>query len=318
MAKYVFLSLILFESFVHASNLCRGAEVANVVSAVQKVNRPEEPCGDCSVKGSSEWELAWSDEFTYSGRPDAKRWKHETGGWGWGNEEDQFYTKSEKNSYVKNGRLVIKAIQEKFENRSYTSAKLNSAESFVYGRFVVRAKMPRGRGTWGAAWLLADDKIYGEQLWPDNGEIDILEMVGHEGTLNHASTHTKDYNFQMQSQYTATTLVPNGDSEFHEYQVDWLPNRIDFFVDGKKYLTVAKEPNADWRKWPFDQKFHLNLNLAIGGFWGGQHGIDNSMIPATMEVDYVRIYRPPHEECMAPPPKVDVKKKNMNTNDVPK
>lgn len=253
---------------------------------------------NCTEKtNNGEWILVWSDEFDKAGAPDRTKWKFETGGGGWGNDEDEFYTNRRRNSRVENGHLIIEAHMEKQGSREFTSARLNSKKSWTYGRFEFRAKLPRGRGTWPAAWLLASQQTYGDQFWPDNGEIDVLEAIGHEQNVNHVSTHTKDYNFIIQTQNTAVREIPDADTKFHTYAVEWLPDSIQFYVGRKKYMTVKKQPGDDWKKWPFDHDFYIILNLAVGGHWGRANGIDENAFPARFEIDYVRVYQPSAEAC---------------------
>jgi licheninase len=238
---------------------------------------------------TSKWQLVWSDEFNGTGKPDPSKWLYETGDSGSANHEAQAYTDRIDNAYLENGHLVIKAVKEDFADKHYTSARLNSRQSWTYGRFEFRAKFPRGRGTWPAAWMLPDAQTYGDGYWPDNGEIDVLEAVGFDPNVNHFLTHTKDFNWMNNNQPTFLTSVPDADQAFHTYALEWSPDHLDFFIDQTKYMTVEKK--GDWRQWPFDQNFHLILNLAIGGSWGGMQGIDDQIFPATFEIDYVRVYK---------------------------
>jgi len=142
------------------------------------------------------WRVVWSDEFEYVGLPDPAKWGYDVGGHGWGNKELQFYTERRKeNARVENGRLIIEARRDAAENHRYTSARLVSKGKgdWTYGRFEVRAKLPSGRGTWPAIWMLPSLKSYGESDWPDNGEIDVMEHVGFDPDVIHASAHTRAY-----------------------------------------------------------------------------------------------------------------------------
>ncbi|HIL08654.1 MAG TPA: glycoside hydrolase family 16 protein, partial [Candidatus Latescibacteria bacterium] len=151
--------------------------------------------GAQSAAAQNDWSLVWADEFTGEGLPDSSNWRYEVGGGGWGNEEQQHYTAERlQNARVENGLLVIEAHREKFVSRNYTSARLASKLDWTYGRFEIRAKLPFGRGTWPALWMLPTHDTYGgEHYWPDNGEIDILEHVGHEPDVVHFSVHTRAY-----------------------------------------------------------------------------------------------------------------------------
>ncbi len=246
--------------------------------------------------GHGGWRLVWSDEFNYTGLPDSKKWDYDVGGHGWGNKELQFYTAGRReNARVENGRLVIEARKEAWEGREYTSARLVSRGKgdWAYGRFEVSAKLPSGRGTWPAIWMLPTGWTYGG--WPKSGEIDIMEHVGFDPDVVHASVHTSAYNHTINTQKTAQVKVPASRSDFNVYAVEWTPEEIRGYVNERHYFTFHNErftnPAADYRQWPFDKPFHLLLNLAVGGTWGGQQGLDPSIWPQRLEIDYVRVYQ---------------------------
>ena len=243
------------------------------------------------------WRLVWSDEFNYKGLPDAKKWDYDVGGHGWGNKELQFYTaRRNENARVEDGHLIIEARKESWEGRDYTSARLVSRNKgdWTYGRFVVRAKLPSGRGTWPAIWMLPTGWTYGS--WPNSGEIDIMEHVGFDPDVIHTSIHTRAYNHTINTQKTAQFKLPNSRSEFNVYAVEWTPEEIRGYVNDEQVFTFRNErltdPAADYRQWPFDKPFHLLLNLAVGGTWGGQQGVDLTIWPQRLEIDYVRVYQP--------------------------
>ena len=147
-----------------------------------------------------DWPLVWADEFDGEGLPDTSSWRYDVGGNGWGNQELQYYTARRlQNARVENGLLVIEAHREEFQSRDYTSARLVSRRDWTYGRFEIRAKLPSGRGTWPAIWMLATRDTYGEHYWPDNGEIDIMEMSGRAIRLYHAGAvlHTSPRNWTV-------------------------------------------------------------------------------------------------------------------------
>lgn len=248
------------------------------------------------AKPSPQWRLVWSDEFNYTGLPDPKKWDYDVGGEGWGNKELQFYTARRKeNARVEDGHLIIEARKESWEGREYTSLRLVSRNKgdWTYGRFEVRAKLPSGRGTWPAIWMLPTGWSYGG--WPSSGEIDIMEHVGFDADVVHTSVHTQSYNHKINTQKTERIKVPNSRSEFNVYAVEWTPEEIRGFVNDRHFFTFRNErltnPAADYRQWPFDKPFHLLLNLAVGGTWGGQDGVDPSIWPQRMEIDYVRVYQ---------------------------
>jgi beta-glucanase (GH16 family) len=242
-------------------------------------------------KNESNWYLAWSDEFDYEGLPDSTKWGYDIGGHGWGNNEQQFYTfKDTLNAKVENGFLKIIARKQNKENRQYTSARLltKGKADFKYGKIDIKAKLPGGKGVWPALWMLGDN--ISEAKWPLCGEVDIMEHVGHMPDSIFGSVHTKDYNHVMGTQNTKGIFIKNPYGEFHNYSIEWTPEKIEFFVDGKRYNYFINEKKGE-TKWPFDQKLFLILNVAIGGNWGGQFGVDDNICPATMEVDYVRVYQ---------------------------
>jgi len=239
------------------------------------------------------WEQVWGDEFEGQGLPNADKWYYETGGDGWGNQEKQYYTREDTdNARVEDGHLIIEARKESYEGNAYTSARINSEASWKYGRFEIRAKLPAGTGTWPALWMLADEDTYGDQYWPDNGEMDIMEHVGYDEGVIHGTIHTKAFNHIEGTDKGGTITVPDATSAFHDYAMEWTPNAIRVYVDGERYFTFQNREQYGWEEWPFDQKFHLLMNIAVGGTWGGAEGIDDSAFPTRMVIDYVRVYKP--------------------------
>jgi beta-glucanase (GH16 family) len=239
--------------------------------------------------GQFEQTPVWADEFNANGKPDSSKWSYETGGSGWGNNELQYYTKGE-NATVKDGVLIIEARKEPGGGKNYTSTRMVSKNKgdFLYGRFESRARLPKGRGLWPAIWMLPTDWAYGG--WPKSGEIDIMEQVGYDPDTIHISVHTEAYNHIIGTQKTAVTSVPTADDDFHLYRVDWTPEGIKGYVDNKLILTFKNEHKTP-AEWPFDKRFHWLLNLAVGGNWGGKMGVDDTIFPARMEIDYVRVYK---------------------------
>ena len=236
------------------------------------------------------WHIIWSDEFNYKGLPDPSKWNYDVGGDGWGNNELEFYTsKRQENARVEDGNLIIEARKEKWENRNYTSARLitKGKGDWKYGRIEVRAKLPKGLGTWPAIWMLSSKTPL---IWPDDGEIDIMEHVGFDPGVIHASIHCKKYNHVAGTQKTAITTLPDFSTEFHVYSIEWDSSVISIFADKKKYFSFPNEHSGSMG-WPFEQPAHLLLNVAVGGNWGGQKGVEDSIYPQQMLVDYVRVYQ---------------------------
>lgn len=231
----------------------------------------------------------WSDEFDLPGLPDSTKWGYDIGGSGWGNNELEYYTNSANNARVENGKLFITARKEKLDKMEYSSARLVSKYKgdFLYGSIEVAAKLPQGRGTWPAIWMLPTDWVYGG--WPKSGEIDIMEHVGYDPNRVLFSIHTEAYNHSIGTQKSGELNIPTSMTALHRYRVDWTPESIKGYFDEQHVFTFLNEAKGP-AQWPFDKRFHLLLNLAVGGNWGGAKGVDSTVFPTAMEVDYVRVY----------------------------
>ncbi|MDQ3279697.1 MAG: glycoside hydrolase family 16 protein [Bacteroidota bacterium] len=253
-------------------------------------NSASQPVAATTTNSDFEAAPVWQDEFDYSGLPDSTKWGYDVGGHGWGNNELQYYTRSGNNARVGNGILTITARKEPMEGKSYTSARLvtKNKGDFLYGRVEVRAKLPSGRGTWPAIWMLPTDWAYGG--WPASGEIDIMEHVGYDPARVLFSVHTEAYNHVKGTQKSGEKNISTAMTDFHLYRVDWTPDSIRGYFDNEQVFSFANEQKGS-ATWPFDKRFHILLNLAIGGNWGGQKGVDDAIFPATFEIDYVRVYR---------------------------
>jgi beta-glucanase (GH16 family) len=232
-------------------------------------------------------EPVWTDEFDYSGAPAADKWGYDLGGGGWGNQELENYTNSRNNSWVENGKLYIKAIKN---NGTWSSARLVTRQKgdWIYGRVEVRAKIPGGRGVWAAIWMLPTDYSYGS--WPNSGEIDIMEHVGYDVNRIYGTIHTGAFNHTLGTQKGSNMIVSTAYSEFHDYAIEWNEEKILLFVDDKLYYTFNNLHKTS-REWPFDKRFHLIMNIAVGGSWGGAQGIDPNLSEAVMEIEHVRIFK---------------------------
>lgn len=242
-----------------------------------------------------DYRLVWSDEFDYDEKPDETKWGYDTGGSGWGNQELQYYT-DDGNAWVEDDKLIIELRKEDMGEREYTSARLvtRGKGDWTYGKIEVRAKLPSGLGTWPAIWMLPTDQVYGG--WPASGEIDIMEHVGYDQNVIHGSIHTQSYYHNIGTQKTSTVKVEGVSEDFHVYAVEWLPDKIRFFVDDEEYFSFTPtdfKESPTYKEWPFDARMHLLLNIAYGGSWGGAKGVDDEVLPVRMEVDYVRVYQSP-------------------------
>lgn len=224
----------------------------------------------------------WSEEFNTDGAPDPSKWGYELGAGGWGNNELQYYTSRPENSIVQGGVLKIKLLKENYNGSNYTSARLVSKGKFAfkYGKVELSAKLPTGGGTWPALWMLGSN--ISSAGWPDCGEIDIMEHKGNElnkiyGTLHYPGHSGGNGN-------GASTIISGASTGFHKYTLDWSATAIKLYVDDVLFHTVANS-NAV----PFNQDFFLLLNVAMGGTFGGS--VDPTVTNATMEVDYIRVYK---------------------------
>jgi len=240
--------------------------------------------------GPTTWQMVWNDEFNNTGFPDSTKWGYDVGGNGWGNHELEYYTgKRMENARVENGNLIVEAIKEPWQGMNYTSARLLSKNKgeWQYGKIEVRAKLPKGRGTWPAIWMLGATNPL---KWPDDGEVDIMEHVGFDQGNIHGSIHCKKYNWVVGTQKTAIQMVPDCSEQFHLYGVEWSADSMKLSIDGAYYLSFANE-HSGYAAWPFDNKLFLILNIAVGGDWGGQKGVDDTIWPQQMLIDYVRVWQ---------------------------
>lgn len=252
------------------------------------------------------WQLSWNDEFDQAAL-DPEKWSIDIWPARKVNDEDQAYTPREKNIRLEDGKLLIEAHKEDYEGASYSSGRVHSSGKgdFLYGRVEVRAKLPRGMGTWPAIWMLPSDPFrYATtceagadwqgssdcNAWPNSGEIDIMEHVGYQMGHVHGTVHNEAYYWAKWEQRKGRILIDDLDQDFHVYAMEWTPERIDIFVDDSHYFTYINE-NTGWDVWPYDQPFHVILNIAVGGMWGRSGGgIDDEIFPQRMEIDYVRVY----------------------------
>lgn len=235
-------------------------------------------------------ELVWEEEFNYEGLPKDTDWGYDVGGNGWGNSELQYYTeKNPDNVYVEDGKLTITAWNEAYDKNQYTSTRLvtRGKKDFLYGRIEVKAKLPEGKGTWPAIWLMPTDSVYGD--WPKSGEIDIMEHVGFDQDRVHGTVHTEKYYWKNSNQKSGQIMGEKISDSFHTYSLEWTPKIIKIYFDNTLYF-IYKNENTGKDAWPFDQKFYLILNTAIGGAWGGQQGVDPEVFPQQFEIDSIKVY----------------------------
>lgn len=236
--------------------------------------------------------MVWDDEFNGSNGsiPDPTKWNYSVGGNFGGGAELQYYTDRAANAYLANGNLVIKAMQENYLGKSYTSARLNTLGKFTqqYGRFEARIKIPGGQGIWPAFWMVGAN--INQVGWPACGEIDIMEHINHDipvvETLHMPNQTGADA--PIGNNYT---LPGNADptADYHLYAAEWEPDVIRFYVDGTLTHSITRDMLASTSQWVFDHPFYLILNTAVGGTWPG-YPDSTTVFPVYMYVDYVRVY----------------------------
>jgi beta-glucanase (GH16 family) len=245
-------------------------------------------------------QLVWSDEFDGAAL-DPSKWVYDTSRnkTGWFNGEQQYYAADRpQNLRLEHGVLVIEARRDPdalkaspdWGGQAYSSAKITTQGKFAdtYGFWEVRAKLPCARGTWPAIWLLPEH----DARWPDGGEIDVMEQVGSQPNVVHATLHTALFNHVKGTGRGAERPLPTSCSAFHRYQLAWSPEAITIGVDDRAYMRVKNDQPGGRGAWPFDRPFHLILNLAIGGAWAtGGKGVDDAALPQRFEIDYVRVWK---------------------------
>jgi beta-glucanase (GH16 family) len=249
--------------------------------------------------------LAWSDEFDGpdGSAVDPSKWVHDVGGGGWGNQELEYYTDGTQNAIVQGGALVITATTANAASYQcsypssgpckYTSARLLTKGKFSqkYGRFEARIQIPAGQGLWPAFWMLGAN--IDTVNWPSCGEIDVMENIGKEPSINHGSLHMPAAGTTNDSDLTASYTLPGNaklSDAFHTYAIEWSSTAIAFYVDDTLYETQTPQ-TATGRTWEFDQPFFILLNVAVGGQWPGSPD-STTTFPQTMKVDWVRAYTP--------------------------
>jgi beta-glucanase (GH16 family) len=248
------------------------------------------------------YELVWADEFNTNGAPDPLVWVNEIGrgNGGWGNGELQFYTADTSNVKVRDGYLHITARRQNYGGANYTSARMKSQyrKDFTYGRFEIRAKIPRGRGLWPAVWMMPTDNRYGG--WPRSGEIDIMEARGNdptkvEGTIHYWRAGCTSTNIFECREYRGNSRTrPSGSyaDDFSVYAIQWDAQGINWYVDDVLFHSIRKSTlNAQW--YPFDERFYLILNLAVGGAFFGDEAniIEDTALPQSLVIDYIRVFQ---------------------------
>ncbi|MGN0226993.1 MAG: family 16 glycosylhydrolase [Paludibacteraceae bacterium] len=245
-----------------------------------------------------EYQLVWSDEFDGTNL-NTDVWNIEVNGNGGGNQEKQYYTDRPENLRVEDGNLVIEARKEEYNNREYTSARINSRDKryFKYGKIEARIMFPKGGGTWPAFWMMGND--YRQVGWPKCGEIDIIEHVGNQPRMASFAVHTPNKNGSRGNNWSVRSYMDGLEENYHIYGIEWLEDdfngmdRIYFTIDGEQLAMIQEEAEHvdDNYYWPFNKDHFIILNLALGGSMGGN--VDDAIFasPVLMKVDWVRVWQ---------------------------
>lgn len=271
---------------------CSSDSPSNIAPIIEEEQIPQNTRDVYSPDYWDDADLVWSDEFDGT-TISTENWAFETGDHGWGNNELQNYMES-GNAEVSDGILRITAKKETSGPANYSSARMNSKRAFTFGKIEFRAKMPdlKGKGIWPALWMLGAN--ISNVGWPACGEIDIMEYVSYLPNTTHFSIHSTANNHVNGTQVTSGPLsLETIEEEFHVYGFLWTDKYLKFYIDDVDNikLTFNSPTNANAENWPFDQPFYFLMNIAVGGNWGGVEGVEDTIFPATMEVDYVRVYQ---------------------------
>lgn len=250
---------------------------------------------DTQKLDNRDWQLVWSDDFNgaLAELPDVSKWTYDigTGDNGWGNYELQYYTNRPENvSMDGKGNLVITAIKENFNGSSFTSARIKTKGLLEqkYGRFEARIKTPYGQGIWPAFWMLGNDSD--TVVWPNCGEIDIMELRGQKPNTIESTIHGPGYSGANSISSTNTLVNDRFDADFHIFALEWDENKIDFFVDNYLFRRIKKSETEAKGQWVYDHPFYLILDVAVGGSFLGSPSA-STPFPQKMTIDYVRVYK---------------------------
>ncbi len=289
---------VLFSFVLLFLSVCCGSDSVNGQELPPANDDPPVSPGGTESYVPQGYSLVWSDEFDDT--PDnlpGDEWWFETGNSGWGNNEPQYYVDrvfgTDTVTKIKDGILTITAFKlpepvvTSNGNADIISARMNTQKSWQYGYFEARIKVPGGKGTWAAFWMMPKNYT----AWPLDGEIDIMEYVGYRPDVAQASVHCQAYNGAAGNNKTGTHAAPGAEHNFYVYGLLWTATEITAYIDGVEYFSYPYDNENNRDTWPFNAPFYLKLNLAIGGNWGGLQGIDPNIFPARYEIDYVRVYQ---------------------------
>ncbi|MFA6677080.1 MAG: family 16 glycosylhydrolase [Bacteroidales bacterium] len=275
-----------------SANTSDDARTGNIVlksgttRSLIEVNQSGKPV-DTSIIAPEGYELVWNDEFDSNTEPNTEDWYYETGDNGWGNNEIQNYVAGsvggEQLASIEDGILTITC---KKVDDEVCSIRMNTTKSWKYAYVEARLKLPSGKGTWPAFWMMPKNFT----SWPGDGEIDIMEEVGYNPNYVSSTIHCDAYNGADGTQKTTQKYLSTAQSDYHIYALEWTADYIKTYVDGELLFTYMNDGSGE-AKWPFDAAFYVKLNLAWGGNWGGAQGVDESSLPASYMIDYVRVFQ---------------------------
>jgi len=259
-------------------------------AARKSISISQEAAAQSAYNAPEGYTLVWQDEFDKGSELNGDDWTHEVKGSGWVNHELQNYVnhKTPEGNLVteiRGGKLRITALKENgkvYSGRVYAKVK----EGWTYGYIEASIKLPKGKGTWPAFWMMPVNF----RSWPADGEIDIMEEVGYHPNYVSSSLHANAHVHSNGTQITHEMLCQGAEDEFHTYAIKWTHENITTYVDGKVQLSYDNKGKGR-DDWPYDDPFYVIFNLAWGGDWGGAQGVDESALPATMEIDYVRVFQ---------------------------
>lgn len=262
------------------------------VTVLQKGRTPAPV--DPTITVPEGYALVWNDEFDSGTTLNSQWWTHQSAQPGWVNNELQTYVNGSYDgtrvTAINDGHLTITAF--KANGRVY-SGRVYAMENqgWTYGIFEAAIRLPKGKGTWPAFWMMPANEDFGANPWPRCGEIDIMEEVGYNPNYTSSSIHCEAYNHVKGTQKTAERLTSGAQDDYHIYRLEWTPEYIRTYVDGHRLLSFDNDGKGNVATWPFNKPFYIILNLAWGGDWGGAQGVDESALPATMDVEYVRVFQ---------------------------
>lgn len=272
------------------TNARQGSVIIESGTARNMIPVSQEAAATSAYNAPEGYHLVWSDEFNEGSELNADNWTHEVKNSGWVNNELQNYVNHQTSSgsvvtEIQDGSLHIHCFKEGgkiYSGRVYAHVK----QGWKYGYIEGRIKLPKGKGTWPAFWMMPVNYTG----WPDSGEIDIMEEVGYHPNYVSSSLHANAHVHTNNTQVTKEMYCAGAEGDYHVYAIEWTHEKITTFVDGKVLLTYANR-NLGHDDWPYDAPFYVILNLAWGGNWGGSQGVDESVLPVTMSVDYVRVFQ---------------------------